>query len=110
MSQQVAYYRFPDQATWESLSVSTGLYVIDPQTNERKLAIDPRQEAIHVVGLIPADPPTDPPTFRPGWHVNAILLDPPEELDQYLVICNNAYCVFGGWPNAIPDDGTLALL
>lgn len=107
-------YSFPDQATWRQLALSTGLAAtIEGEfrlLQGHNIAID----EVGVVPLVNAVVNADgevitPPVMAPGFHVNLIHPDPPEELDPYLQIVSTPYRVFLGQPvGPVPDNTTLA--
>lgn len=107
-------YSFPDQATWRQLALTTGLAAtVDGQfclLQGHDIAIDEVGAVPLVDAVVNADGEViTPAVMAPGFHVNLIHPDPPEELDPYLQIVSTPYRVFLGQPvGPVPDNTTLA--
>jgi hypothetical protein len=107
-------YAFPDLDTWRQLALSTGLAAtIEGQfrlLSTHDIAID-EVGAVPLVDAVvgPDGEVITPPVMAPGFHVNLVHPDPPEELDDYLQIVSTPYRVFLGQPvGPVPDNTTLA--
>ncbi|MFN5117895.1 MAG: hypothetical protein ACK5JJ_07330 [Cyanobacteriota bacterium] len=102
---QVAYYAFPDRATWLTQGKTAGLL------NAAGEPTIPDGAALYELGQIEVCDPTGnvitPITYLPGHHVNLLHPDPPAILDPYLRIVSSARSYFLGWPAQCPDDAIL---
>jgi hypothetical protein len=105
-------YQFPSRATWRTLAIQTGLAArIDGDfqlLGGHGIAIDEVGTVATVDAVVDANGNvTTPAVLAPGFHVNLIHPDPPEELDQYLVIVNHPRRVFAGGATQAPDTAIL---
>jgi hypothetical protein len=108
-------YQFPNRATWRQLAIQTGLAARvngDLQLlSGHGIAIDEVGTVATVDAVVDADGNvTTPAVLAPGFHVNLIHADPPEELDPYLVMVNSPSRIFLGQGGPVPDDDLLATI
>jgi hypothetical protein len=106
-------YQFPNRATWRQLAIQTGLAA---RVNGEFQLLSGHGIAIDEVGsVVTVDAVVDaatgnvitPPVLAPGFHVNLIHPDPPEELDSYLIMVNSPSRIFFGQDGSVPDDETV---
>jgi hypothetical protein len=72
------------------------------------IAIDEVGDVITTDAVVDADGNViTPAVLAPGFHVNLIHPDPPEELDPYLVVVNSPSRIFLGLDGSVPDDDIL---
>jgi hypothetical protein len=109
-------YQFPNRAAWRTLAIQTGLAArVEGEfqlLSGHNIAIDEVGSVAIVDAVVDAATGnvTTPAVLAPGFHVNLIHPDPPEALDQYLVIVNSPSRIFLGQGGPVPDDDTLAAL
>ncbi len=105
MTMEIAYYSFPDRATWLTQGKTAGLL------NAAGEPTIPDGAVLYEIGQIevcdPAGNVVVPITYLPGYHVNLLHPDPPASLDPHLKVVSSARSVFGGWPAQRPDDAIL---
>ena len=105
---QVAYYGFPDHATWLAQGKVAGLLNAAGEPTLLDGAV------LHELGQIEVCDSSGnvitPITFLPGHHVNLLHPDPPAALDPYLKVVSSARSCFLGWPAQCPDDATLTAI
>lgn len=108
-------YQLPSRATWQALALQTGLASM---VNGGFQPLNGHNIAIDEVGIVPiTDAVLDasgnvvtPAVLASGYHVNLVHPDPPELLDQYLIIVNSPYRIFLGQDGPVPDGETLATI
>jgi hypothetical protein len=105
-------YQFPNRVTWRQLAIQTGLAAqVDGEfqlLSGHGIAIDEVGAVVTVDAVVDADGNViTPAVLAPGFHVNLIHPDPPEELDPYLIMVNSPSRIFLGQDGSVPDDQTV---
>jgi hypothetical protein len=105
-------YQFPTRAIWRQLAIQTGLAArVDGEfqlLSGHNIAIDEVGTVATVDAVVDADGNViTPAVLAPGFHVNLIHPDPPEELDPYLIMVNSPSRIFFGQDGSVPDDETV---
>jgi hypothetical protein len=105
-------YQFPNRAAWRQLAIQTGLAArVDGEfqlLSGHGIAIDEVGTVATVDAVVDADGNViTPAVLAPGFHVNLIHPDPPEELDPYLIMVNSPSRIFLGQDGSVPDDETV---
>jgi hypothetical protein len=105
-------YQFPNRATWRQLAIQTGLAArVDGEfqlLSGHGIAIDEVGSVVTVDAVVDADGNViTPAVLAPGFHLNLIHPDPPEELDPYLIMVNSPSRIFLGQDGSVPDDQTV---
>ena len=108
-------YQLPSRTVWRTVALQTGLAVrvggeFQP-LGGHNIAIDEVGTVVDVEAVIDANGTViAPAVLAPGFHVNLIHPDPPEELDQYLIVVNTPSRIFFGHDGSVPDDDTFDAL
>jgi hypothetical protein len=105
-------YQFPNRATWRQLAIQAGLAArVDGEfqpLSGHNIAIDEVGSVATVDAVVDADGNViTPAVLAPGFHLNLIHPDPPEELDPYLIMVNSPSRIFLGQDGSVPDDQTV---
>jgi hypothetical protein len=111
----VICYQFPTRTLWRTLALQTGLASrVDGEfqlLGGHNIAIDEVGTVADVEAVLDANGTViSPAVLAPGFHVNLIHPDPPQALDQYLVIVNTPSRIFLGQGGPVPDDDLLAII
>jgi hypothetical protein len=111
----VICYQFPTRTLWRTLAIQTGLASrVDGEfqlLGGHSIAIDEVGTVVDVDAVLDANGTViSPAVLAPGFHVNLIHPDPPQQLDPYLVVVNSPSRIFLGQGGPVPDDDTLATI
>jgi len=111
----VICYQFPTRTIWRTLALQTGLAVtVDGEfqlLGGHNIAIDEVGTVVDVEAVLDANGTViTPAVLAPGFHVNLIHPDPPQQLDSYLIVVNSPSRIFLGQGGPVPDDDLLATI
>jgi hypothetical protein len=111
----VICYQFPSRAIWRTLALQTGLAALVGGEFQllggHNIAIDEVGTVVDVEAMLDANGTViTPAVLAPGFHVNLIHPDPPQQLDSYLIVVNSPSRIFLGQDGSVPDDELLATI